>query len=530
MRIFPWLMASSLILAAEIKAQNNAPSPTGQQTDGPFTKVILDADQVINGEARDTIVDPMELAVARDGRVFWAERKGVIKMWSPSTKKTVVIAMIPVYDGLEDGMLGMTLDPNFLSNGWVFLNHSLPETTKDSDGAKTGIIRVSRYTLKGETLDLASEKKIIDIPTQREQCCHVGGSLAFDAKGNLYISIGDNTNPFESDGFAPIDDRPGRSPWDAEKSAANANDLRGKVSRVHPEPEGGYTIPAGNLFPPGTAGTRPEVYVMGNRNPFRISVDQKNGFVYWGEVGPDAGSPSDKRGPAGFDEVNQARKAGFFGWPYFAADNKPYAPIDFDKRETYAKARADYDKQVKAAREKNTPLPADLKAPEPYPSDAGHFFDAAHPVNRSRYNTGIQDLPPAQPAFIYYPNAASTRFPAVNKGGGRTALAGPVYYFDPNLKSEHKLPAEFDHTLFIYEWSRNWIMAVHLDANDQIARDAAGKPRMERFCDNMTFKRPMDLEMGPDGCLYLIEYGTAWGNNKDTQIVRIEYNAPTGTK
>ena len=76
MRVFPWLMASGLILAAEIKAQNNAPSPTGQQTDGPFTKVILDADQVINGEARDTIVDPMELAVARDGRVFWAERKG----------------------------------------------------------------------------------------------------------------------------------------------------------------------------------------------------------------------------------------------------------------------------------------------------------------------------------------------------------------------------------------------------------------------------------------------------------------------
>jgi cytochrome c len=47
---------------------------------------------------------------------------------------------------------------------------------------------------------------------------------------------------------------------------------------------------------------------------------------------------------------------------------------------------------------------------------------------------------------------------------------------------------------------------------------------MERFCPKMTFKRPMDMELGADGCLYLIEYGTAWGNNKDSQIVRLEYH------
>ena len=85
-----------------------------------------------------------------------------------------------------------------------------------------------------------------------------------------------------------MDERPGRSPWDSQKSAANPNDLRGKIYRIHPEADGTYTIPKGNLFPPGTPGTRPEVYVMGNRNPFRISIDQKTGYLYWGEVGPDA--------------------------------------------------------------------------------------------------------------------------------------------------------------------------------------------------------------------------------------------------
>ena len=70
-------------------------------------------------------------------------------------------------------------------------------------------------------------------------------------------------------------------------------------------------------------------------------------------------------------------------------------------------------------------------------------------------------------------------------------------------------------------------MAVHLDANDQIEKGPDGKLRIERFCPHMTFKRPMDLELGADGCLYLIEYGTGWGENKDTQIVRLEHHGET---
>jgi cytochrome c len=270
----------------------SAKSPFGvPQTDGPFRKVILDLDRDENGDGTidDTLVDPMELEVAGDGRVFYAQRNGMIKMWNPETKTTVILAKIPVFTGLEDGMLGLALDPAFLKNGWIYLNHSLPETARDEHGKKAGVIRVSRYTLKGEELDLTTETTILETHTQREQCCHVGGSLAFDAHGNLYVSVGDNTNPFESDGYAPLDERPDRSPWDSQKSAANGNDFRGKILRVKPKPEGGYSIPQGNLFPPGTPRTAPEVYVMGCRNPFRISIDQRNGYLYWGEVGPDAG-------------------------------------------------------------------------------------------------------------------------------------------------------------------------------------------------------------------------------------------------
>ena len=512
--------------AAAAKPADTSPTPTGQQVDGAFTKVVLDSDQMMNGSFQDTLKDPMEMAVAKDGRVFYAERNGIIKMWKPDSKRAVVIADIPVFSGLEDGMLGITLDPNFDKNGWVYLNHSLPETTKDARGEKDGVIRVSRYTLKGDQLDLASEKAVIDIKTQREQCCHVGGSLGFDSKGNLYIAIGDNTNPFDSEGFSPHDERTGRSPWDAQKSSANMNDLRGGISRIHPEPDGTYTIPKGNLFPPGTPGTRPEVYVKGTRNGFRLSVDQKTGILYWGDVGPDAGGADPKRGPAGFDAVMQAKQPGFFGWPYSRGDNKAYAKVDFVARAQYQKERAEYDKAVKEAKAAGQPVPANLKAPTAYTAGEPIMFEPAKPVNNSPNNTGIKQLPPVQPAFIWYPAGTSTRFPAVNGGGGRTAMAGPVYYYDEKNPSKTKMPKEYDHTLFIYEWSRNWIVAVHLDENNNIARNADGTPKMKRFCPNMTFKRPMDMELGADGCLYLIEFGTAWGNNKDTQIIRIEHNGP----
>ena len=281
-------------------------------------------------------------------------------------------------------------------NGWIYLYYSPPETHQDKNGQKAGREHSFPLHLKEDKLDMASEKVMLRVATQREECCHAGGSLAFDAKGNLYLSTGDNTNPFGSDGFSPTDERPGRSPWDAQKSPANANDLRGKVLRVTPQADGTIKIPKGNLFKPGTPGTRPEIYAMGCRNPFRISVDQKNGILYWGDVGPDAQGFQEGRGPAGQDEVNQARAAGNFGWPYFVGDNKAYWKYDFEKK------------------------------------TSGERFDPLKPLNKSPNNTGIKELPPAQPAFIYYPYGPSAKFPVVEGGGGAPPWPGRSIISIPN--------------------------------------------------------------------------------------------------
>lgn len=484
------VLALGRLGAAEEKA---SPLPSGPQTDGSFHKVILDADHDADGDGRvdDTLVDIMEISLAHDGRIFIAERSGIIKVLDPKKGgHAEPIGKIPVFSGLEDGLLGIALDPRFERNQWLYVMYSDPVTKTNAAGLKSGENRVARFTVKQGSLDLASEKILVRIETQRDDCCHSGGSLAFDSQGNLYASTGDNTHPFgDSGSYAPVDERDGRHAYNSLKSSANANDLRGKVLRITPKADGTAGIPAGNLFPPGTPNTRPEIYAMGCRNPFRIAVDQRKNILYWGEVGPDAGGANPLRGPAGFDEINQAKKAGNFGWPMFAGDNRPYWNWDFATGKT------------------------------------NFVYDAAHPRNTSRYNKGPLELPPAQPALIWYPSGPSARFPVLNAGGGRTAMAGPVYYFNPKVKSAHKLPKEFDHTLFIYEWSRNWIIAVHLDDQEQIAKKADGSLAMERFCPKMTFRRPMDLELGTDGCLYLLENGTAWQGNKDTQLVRIEYHA-----
>lgn len=432
-----------------------------------FTKTVLSND----------LNEPMELAVASDGRVFFTERKGNFYMYDPATRKTKLIREFPVFWETKygNGLIGLALDPDFDKNHYLyFYNTPISDTPKQ---------HVSRFTLLDDnTLDVASEKVLLEIPIEYEISRHTGGSLAFGPDGNLYISTGDNTSPFASNGFTPIDERPGRSQFDDQRAAANTNDLRGKILRIHPEPDGTMSIPDGNLFAKGTPNTRPEIYIMGCRNPYRIMVDQKTGILYWGEIGPDSGKDSD-RGPKGYDEFNQARQAGNFGWPYFIGNNKAYHDYDFSTEKI------------------------------------GPLFDPLHPLNDSPNNTGIKNLPPAQKALIWYPYDESPEFPELGKGG-RSAIIGPVYHFDPSLQSNTKFPAYFDKKLFITEWMRNWVFAVDLDEKQHYRG-------MEQFMPSTgDFRRPISMTFGPDGSLYTLEYGSVYGiDNDDARLVRIDYNA-----
>ena len=418
--------------------------------------------------------DPMSLTVAPNGDLYLVEREGRVLRIHPDTGGVFEIGKIAVSCqhangprnkvANEDALHGIALDPNFAKNSRVYIFYSHAEKICD---------RLSRFQLRDGKLDLSSELVLIDVPTERsDRVCHHGGSVQFGPDGLLYISLGDNTNPFESDGSAPIDDREDRISCDAQRSAGNTNDLRGKVLRIRPT-ETGYTIPNGNLFPTGTPKTRPEIYTMGCRNPFRTSIDPKNSTLYWGEVGPDASGASAK-GPAGHDEINQARVAGNFGWPFLVGNNKPYPIVDFATGEI------------------------------------GAMTDPAAPKNPGRRNTGLSTLPPAQPAFIWYPYSDSVEFPVMGKGG-RNAMAGPVFYYEPKRRY-NLLTREDDHTLITYEWMRGKIFKAKLGAQEKLQS-------LELLAEG--FQHPMDMEMAQDGTLWLLEYGSNWWFNTNGKISRL---------
>ncbi|MES2921702.1 MAG: PQQ-dependent sugar dehydrogenase [Verrucomicrobiota bacterium] len=431
---------------------------------------------------KDTIAegfrDPMSIAVASDGDVYLVEREGRLLRIRPDTGGVFEIGNLPVSalraiepksdSAVEDGLQGIALDPNFARNQRVYLYYSDPVKLID---------RLSRFQLKDGKLDLASELMLLEVPVQRhDRICHHGGSVQFGRDGLLYLSVGDNTNPFASDGYAPIDNRENRLPWDAARSAGNTNDLRGKILRIRPT-ETGYEIPSGNLFPVGTAKTRPEIFVMGCRNPFRISVDPKSSVLYWGEVGPDAANPSEK-GPAGHDEINQAKVAGNFGWPFLVANNQPYPIKDFAT------------------------------------GKIGPLTDPAAPKNPNIRNTGLTDLPAGQSAFIWYPYSESAEFPVIGKGG-RNAMAGPVFYFDP-ARRYNLLPKEDNHTLLTYDWVRGKIWKAKLGEGEKLA---------SLTILDEGYRHPMDMEMANDGSVWLLDYGSEWWFNKNGFLSRLLPNS-----
>lgn len=415
------------------------------------------------------LYEPTELVILPKNKILFTERRGSIKQYDLRTDELSDYDSISVYSGKEDGLMGIALDPDFEQNSWVYLYYS-----PVGDEPVQYLSRFS-FTPNG----LTNEVLILEVPVQRDECCHTGGSVQFGGDGLLYLSTGDDTNPFNSNGFSPSDERPGRSAWDAQGTSANTNDLRGKILRIKPEPDGSYSIPEGNLFVDDDPLTRPEIYVMGCRNPYRISVDSKRGWLFWGDVGPDAANDVDGRGPRGYDEFNVATKPGFFGWPLFVGDNFAYNKYDFKS------------------------------------GTSGPKHNPAKPINNSPNNTGLTTLPPTNPAKVYYPYAKFETFPQL-KSGGRNAMAGPVYYSD-QYDAHGEFPSYFDGRVIYYDWMRGFIYFLELDEE--------GNPiDWYQFMPDTEFNNVIDMEFGPDGQLYMIEYGTGWfTRNEDARLSRINY-------
>jgi cytochrome c len=497
-----------LVPACVVAALCAVPAAAGAQGGGDpplvsqFEQLTLD----------DRPGEPMSLAVLPDRRVLYTTRTGEVKLFNPTTQLSKLAAEVDVYKHDEEGLQGIALDPNFSDNHWVYLYYSPNEFdtpvddpltpavnegdapgfgTEEQFEAFEGALRLSRFKFEQGKLQLDTEQKIIDIPVDRGICCHVGGQVAFDPQGNLYLSTGDDTNPFESDGYAPIDERPGRNPaFDAQRSSANTNDLRGKILRIRPRANGGYDIPPGNLFPRGTPKTKPEIYVMGLRNAFRFDINPKNGDLYVADYSPDSQVANPDRGPAGHGRWMLIRKPANFGWPYCVTPDIAYIDYDFATGES------------------------------------GEEFNCTRPVNDSPHNTGQRVLPPVAQPDVWYSYGRSSLFPELLTGG-IGPMAGPAYQFDAGNPSAFKWPRYYHGQPLFYEWTRDYVMEFRLDRpNGHRLADIRQVPLPIRFPGDTDspVDNPMDMEFGPDGALYTLQYGDGFFSlNKDAKLSKFNF-------
>ncbi|SNS66870.1 PKD domain-containing protein [Asanoa hainanensis] len=506
----------------------------------------------------DQIGEPHGLTIAPDGTVFYIGKAacpsgpivdwnnpnvglgcGTIHSWDPRTKAVKLLTTLKVMGNRgsgselvknEEGLVGITLDPKFAENGWVYV-YWMPHESIDRE-KRIGQRTVSRFTYDkaAQTIDQGTRKDLLHWDTQIHSCCHAGGGMTFDESGNLFIGSGDSNSSGGSDGYSGnnwTQEFAGTSFQDARRTAGNTNDLNGKIIRIHPEADGTYTIPDGNLFTGlegGGGKARPEIYVMGVRNIARIAWDPVNDWLTAAWVGPDAGAPSPELGPAKYETATVITQAGNHGWPYCMGNRQPY-------------------------RDRSTTDATQLTG----------WYDCDNPKNESPRNTGLVNLPPIRNNMIWYsPQGGGPVFPKRTdgsglptyvqsettytqpylSGGGQAIMDGPTYHLaNVDVNSGVAWPAY---------WDNKWFIGDQSNANNRVAvtvnPDTAAQAGAPAFAEDLRRIIPggtngqtqlqswMDAKFGPDGALYMLDYaGGFFSLHSNQKLIRITYTGGQAT-
>lgn len=195
------------------------------------------------------------LAVAPDGRLFWAERSGTVRVYQDGGARTFAsVATVTTEAGggySERGLLGLALSHSFATDHLVFAFYS------DPDRATQHVVRWR------DCAGTAMDKTLLATFPSGSDCCHKGGRVAVGPDGKLYVSLGEEHTA---------------------AAAQNTGDVRGKILRYNLD----GSIPADNPF-----GAQNPVWAYGFRNPFGIAFSSTGQLAVTGN-GPsgDDGSPS----------------------------------------------------------------------------------------------------------------------------------------------------------------------------------------------------------------------------------------------
>ena len=217
------------------------------------------------------IAPPTSMAFAPDGRLFICEQAGRVRLCKNGVLAPTPFLSVDTIGFQERGLTGITFDPNFADNGWVYVYYTASTPTFHN--------RVSRFTASGDLALPGSEVVLQDFPTLGESAQHNAGALHFGPDGKLFVAIGDNLRSTNS---------------------ASMQTVLGKILRLNPD----GSIPTDNPFFATAAGQNRAIWALGLRNPFTFAFQAGSGLMFINDVGLGI-----------WEEINLGRPGAHYGWP-----------------------------------------------------------------------------------------------------------------------------------------------------------------------------------------------------------------------
>jgi glucose/arabinose dehydrogenase len=330
--------------------------------------------QVVSG-----LTAPTDMEFAPDGRLFVTEQAGKVRIVQPGDTLATFLDLSGTVDSTseEQGLLGITFDPQFSTNHFVYLYY-----TRKAPSSTPAHNRVVRVTAKGDKAVAGSEKLIFRL-NNLSMGLHQGGAIDFAADGKLYVASGSNAT-------------------ESENNSQMLTNLFGKVLRINKD----GTIPSDNPFYTRASGNNRAIWALGLRNPFKFAVKPATSLLFINDVG------SDRKG---WEEINRGKAGANYGWPVYEGreSNSKYTPP------LYAYGHGDTDTTGCAITGGAFYNPATVRFPNAYVGD--YFFadlcngwirtyDPATKVARG-FATGLEsvvDLEVSKKGELYYLSYLST--------------------------------------------------------------------------------------------------------------------------
>jgi len=265
MKIQPLRVLACLIVLCGCAGPEEAEPPV---RDSRSTALV--PERFIDTKLVEGLDSPTAMAFAPDGRLFVCEQPGRLRIIENGMLRAEPFLTVATDDTGERGLLGVTLDPDFPAQPYVYVYYTVRSPTVHN--------RVSRFTASGNRAVSGSERVLLELETLTS-ANHNGGALHFGRDGKLYVAVGENTRGAD---------------------AQTLGNLRGKLLRLNKD----GSIPTDNPFYRTATGARRAIWALGLRNPFSFAVQPGTGRLLINDVGAST-----------WEEVNEGAAGANYGWP-----------------------------------------------------------------------------------------------------------------------------------------------------------------------------------------------------------------------